>query len=105
MQIVHVACKLATGLSIEGIQIKGSAFDRGLPAHLWPESYGGYVLTLNVPAEVWERWAKDNKDSVMVRQNLIFADSNLAALKKKAKQMKATNGGFGPLDPRKPWKM
>jgi len=98
MSIVHVACKLPTGLNLDGQIIRGTAQGDGRLKP--PETYGGYVITSNVPEEVWKKWHQANKESVMVRRNLIMADSNLAALKQRAKAHSSTSGNRPLQQPR-----
>lgn len=93
--IVHVACKLAAGLMLDGVLIAGSAYDRD-PNVQAPQRFGGYALTLNVPAKTWDRWVRANEASRMVTQDLIFADDNLLALKAKAISLGHLQSGFEP---------
>lgn len=93
--LVHVACKLPAGLIIGGDRISGAAYER-VPGVAPPERPGGYAITLNVPAESWERWAAANAATPMIQRELIFADANLAALKAKANSLGHTFSGFEP---------
>jgi hypothetical protein len=66
--------------------------------------YGGYALTPHVPHEIWDRWLADNKDSAMVKNNLIFALPKFDSARDKAIEMKHVRTGLEPLaqknDPR-----
>lgn len=84
--IVHVACKIASGIALggaDGVKVAGTAFEPqpGIPG---PPRPGGFAITSNVPRDVWEQWLHDNERSVMVTRQLIFADPDLATLKAKA---------------------
>lgn len=93
--IVHVACKLPSGLQIGDVKIGGTAYERvqGVPP---PPNFGGYALAMNVPAQTWNDWAKANEHSRMITHGLIFADANLAALKAKAVSMGHVTSGLEP---------
>lgn len=93
--LVHVACKLPGGFMLGEMKIDGCAYERiaGAPT---PPRFGGYAITLNVPAESWEAWATTNKNSLMVRRDMVFADANLATLKAKAQSLGQVLSGFEP---------
>ncbi len=69
MKTVTVACRVPNGLNIAGRIITGAAQVKG-------NTFGGYALTPNFPADVWDVWYKNNADSHMVENATIFADED-----------------------------
>ncbi len=67
MKTVTVACRVPNGLNIGGHIVTGSAQCNG-------NTHGGYAYTYNFPADVWDAWHKDNEQSHMVQNDVIFAD-------------------------------
>lgn len=63
---------------------------------------GAYALTHNVPADVWEKWLEDNKDSDMVRNKLVFASTSMDTVNGMMDDHDATRSGLEPVDPDKP---
>lgn len=61
----------------------------------------GYALTPNCPKELWERWLKDNKDSPMVQNGLIFAHDSDRSAASEAREKEDVRSGFERLDPNK----
>lgn len=66
----------------------------------------GYAMNKRVPTELWERWLAANKDSAMVKNNLIFANPDYDMTRDEAREKKALRSGLEPLmqdkDPRSP---
>ena len=92
--IVHVACKLATGIQIGSVAARGTAYN---PEEGVPELVGGFRITMNVPKAEWDRWYDGMKDSDLITQNLVFADKNLAVLRKRASENKKVPGSMTPM--------
>jgi hypothetical protein len=63
-----------------------------------PMSFG-YALTHNVPAQVWEKWVEDNRDSDIVRKKLIFAFAKDADVIAATREHETVKSGLEPLDP------
>ncbi|QPF81669.1 hypothetical protein IC762_17750 [Bradyrhizobium genosp. L] len=61
---------------------------------------GGYALTPNVPGDFMEKWMEANKDSPMVKNNVIFVQKSDAAAQKQAKEQKEVQSGLERLDVR-----
>jgi hypothetical protein len=92
MREVDVA--VHTGLSA---RINGPGrLDRGLVNH---PIAGGYALTYNVDADLWASWLAANKDTDMVRNELIFAQEKLANASAQAKANEPRKTGLEPLNP------
>lgn len=67
---------------------------------------GGYALTPGVPADVWERWLEDNKDSPLVKNQMILAHAKQDHAGGMAADRKDLRSGLEPMkqdgDPRMP---
>lgn len=92
--IVHVACKLATGLQIGRVAVLGTAAENGVQQS---ELVGGFRITMNVPKAEWDAWFERMKDSDMVVEKLVFADKNLAVLRGMARDNKKVQGSMRPM--------
>ena len=93
---VVVGCKIPNGIRLsDKVTVRGSARD---PAEEYdPKNYpGGYRLTPNVPAEVWEDWYKRNQDSTLVENNLIFAEPSEDEARNRARRQARTKSGMEP---------
>ena len=66
MKTVTIACKVPNGLNIAGRIVTGAAQVNG-------NTFGGYALTPDFPADVWNAWYKDNEHSHMFENNVVFA--------------------------------
>ena len=59
---------------------------------------GGYAMTPNVPADVAETWMFQNKDSDLVKGNIVFIAKKPAAAEKQAKEQSSVKSGLERLD-------
>ncbi len=122
---VTVACKLPNGLVLRTFDMITKWDDGGKKnyeeARQRPETFtiagagnpikprkdgvqivGGYAITHNVPAAIWNEWAKDNKESDFIKNRLVFAMANPRAAEDKAKNnAKMARTGLEPLNPDK----
>jgi hypothetical protein len=82
----------------ETVTVHGCAVPVGtpLPAH---QIHAGYALTPGVDADFWAEWLKQNKDTTMVKNNLIFAMPTREAIEAKTTEHKAQRSNLEPLDP------
>lgn len=64
-----------------------------------PILVGGYALTPNVPADFWDAWLAQNKDSLMVRNRMVFAMPSANRAIGEAKEHAALRSGLEPLNP------
>jgi hypothetical protein len=63
---------------------------------------GGYVITHNVPIDIWKAWFEDNKRSDFIVNKLVFANEKPADVEDRAKNNgKAARSGLEPLNPEK----
>lgn len=62
---------------------------------------GGYALTSGVSKEFWDRWLKDNANTAIVKNRLIFAHEKQDNTKAEAREKKETRSGLERLDPKK----
>ena len=63
---------------------------------------GGFGLTFGVPKEFWDLWRLQNKDSDIVRNELVFARVKSGAAEGDAKERAEVLSGLERLDPNKP---
>lgn len=90
--------KIASRLG-EAVKINGNAVKFGdIPAFTIA---GGYALTTNVPAEFWDAWLAQNKDSDMVKNGLVFAHGKSDYAADKAKEQKDVLSGLHAIIPDK----
>lgn len=82
------------------VLIHGAAYrvDKA-PAHT---IVGGYGLTPNVDAAFFAEWMKQNADTDMVRNHLIFALAKPESAAAKAKEQALLRSGLEPIDPKMP---
>lgn len=127
---VTVACKMETGLRLRTFNmirhqepVLGGGFREGKIAHfdreVWVngvgkrmeqaprcEVVGGYALTPGIDKDHWERWAKDNAESPIVQNELIFAHENADYVRDWCRERVAQTSGTQQLsggdDPRAP---
>lgn len=123
-ETVTVACKLPNGLVLrnyemvdfdepilgggkkttkraiakgEPFTINGTALNKGdRPEYL---IVGGYALTPGVPKDLFDAWLKANKDSKLVKSNLIFANPTENDARDESKEKKAIRSGLEPIVP------
>ena len=120
---VTVACKLPSGLILrafdmkddreaspmgtrdikvarqrgEAVKLNGFAMAIGKsPQH---QITGGYGLTSGVDAEFFNQWLKDNADSAIVKNGLVFATASDHDTMKEAKGNADVKSNLEPLDP------
>jgi len=60
---------------------------------------GGFALTPNVPAEIWEVWLEQNQDSDIVKHGLIFAYEKPSMAQGEAKEKKELKSGMERIKP------
>jgi hypothetical protein len=57
---------------------------------------GGYAMTPGCPKDLWEKWLEDNRESLLVKNNIIFASSQIDYAGK-ALELKDVKTGMEPL--------
>ena len=80
----------------EGFKVNGPKPLSAQPNFAMP---GGYALTHNVPADMWESWLKANEDSAMVKNKQIFAAASSEVATKMAVEHEDVKSNLEPLDP------
>lgn len=92
--------------NVAEIVIAGNAAEAGkLPRLTGMPNIGDYALTHNVPRDVWEEWCKQNHDSDLLKNGMLFCQSDRARAEDMAKDNAMRWSGMGPLvekDPRNP---
>lgn len=79
------------------IVLNGCAIAVGgqMPKH---QIVGGYGLTTNVPADFAEEWMKQNSESALVKEGLVWVVNSRDAAEKKATDMEEVRSNLEPLD-------
>lgn len=60
---------------------------------------GGYALTEGVPADFWDAWLEQNKDSDMVKNRMIYAQERTTYVAGAAKEQATLRSGMEPINP------
>jgi hypothetical protein len=60
---------------------------------------GGYALTFGVDKEIWDQWLEANRDSDMVRNELVFAHESREVAMAWAKEHEKTVSGLERMNP------
>lgn len=77
----------------EPVEIKGCAAPFGSPILL----VGGYALTPNVDAQFYAQWLKQNSDSDLIKNRVIFAQETRDHLEGQANEQAEILSGLQPL--------
>ena len=126
---VSVACKIPNGLVLQLFEmiedyepvmgggsrkikkakpIDGATFTVRGPAspngqaprgYLRPAVAGGYAITPNVPADLWDKWLEQNRSAPYVRNGMIFATDRRDETIKEAKGNRDVMSGLEPVNP------
>lgn len=67
-----------------------------------PLVIGGYAVTSGIPKDFFDRWLEQNKDSDLVRNNLIFAQTNAERAGDQADEQEELKSGLEAIDPDNP---
>lgn len=87
-----VGCKLPSGLII-----RGSGKQHLLNGSRSSVIIGGYGTTENVPADIWDDFAKDFADSALIRNGVVFAVGDMASVKDAANERSTVKTGIEQL--------
>jgi len=79
----------------EAFTVAGPAVPYG--QHAKVPVVGGYAMTVGVPRDLWEAWLADNKESQLVKNNIIFASPKVDYAGK-ARELEGTKTGLEPLN-------
>jgi len=63
---------------------------------------GGYALTPNVSKDLWDNWYQANKDTPLVKKQIIFAYESISKVEGHARECKDILSGFEGIDPANP---
>lgn len=100
----HRVAALGGGMHVEPRSVaKNKPFKINGPATPFGQApkglvVGGYALTSNVPEDLAKAWMEQNKESDLVRNNLIYIADKADNAAAKAKEQKAVKSGLEPLD-------
>lgn len=88
-----VGCKLPNGLVINGANksVKLNGTNSSILIN-------GYGTTHNVPAEIWDEFAKNFADSPLIRNGVVFAVSDKASAEDAAKEREKVKTGLEQAD-------
>jgi hypothetical protein len=87
------------------ITINGCAYPQAMPPddyHVIGGRLTGYALTHNVPAEFFNTWFEQNRDSDLVRNKIIFAHPTEASARAQVKECMEIKSGLEAIDPDNP---
>lgn len=79
--------------------INGCAYKHGMTE---PQPFvlaGGYALTNNIPADFWNEWLSQNRDSDLVRNKIVMAHEKHESAFSMAKDHAAVWSGLEPITP------
>jgi hypothetical protein len=79
----------------ESVAIKGCDARFGVPII----THGGYALTTGVDKDFWDAWLEQNKETALVKNNLIFAMAREDSAVSKSREMAEIKSGMEPIDP------
>ena len=63
-----------------------------------PATAGGFVLTHNVPKDLWDAWLAQNKDLDLVKNGLVFAHEKSVNANAEAREKESLRSGLEPID-------
>lgn len=92
-----IGCKLPSGFTITHID--------GTKHHLngakTSRIYGGYGVTENVPAAVWDAYSKTHEQANIIKNGTLFSVGDVKSASDAAKERENIKTGFEQLDPSK----
>jgi hypothetical protein len=59
---------------------------------------GGYAITEGCPKDIWDGWYEQNKQGMLVKNGVIFANKDRQSVIKEACERAAVVSGLEPLD-------
>ncbi len=59
----------------------------------------GFAITMGIPKDFWEEWLSQNKEGDYIRNGMVFAHSDLSAVKSEAAEKESLKTGFERMDP------
>jgi hypothetical protein len=59
---------------------------------------GGYAITEGCPREIWEGWLEQNKQSDLVKNQIVFAHRDRNSLINEVRKLAAVRSGLEPID-------
>jgi hypothetical protein len=84
----------------EPVRLRGAAVPFGkMPLHAITS---GYALTYGVKRDFWEHWRESNKDSDLLKNNIVFACGDEQRARDYARDHEKVVTGLEPVDPTKP---
>ena len=80
----------------EAFTVKGNAAAFGQPFRA--PIVGGFAITTGCPEDLWKSWFRDNENSDMVKNGLIFADEKRERVEARARENKKQRSGLERID-------
>jgi hypothetical protein len=96
---VTIGCKLPHGLIIEARDNSGEIVRVTLNGANAARIVGGYGITENVPADVWNAWLKKHAKFPAVINGQVFVHTDLKSVEGEAKNRRNVASGFESIDP------
>lgn len=110
--VISVGCKLPHGMHldirdaeqpIQRVTLKGiNSLTAG--AIIRPALREGFAITENVPKQFFEEWMRTHRNHPAVKNNLIFAHTQIESVRDMGEEFKDELNGFEPIDPNAPAK-
>lgn len=85
----------------EVIEVRGPAYPEGPAPKGYPRRpviIGGYAITRDVPANFWDEWLEQNKDTELVKSRQIIAWASADDVKAEAQENRTRTSGLEPLN-------
>jgi hypothetical protein len=122
--VVFVACKMPHGITLrqfrsievprsdrggvvmekisqqvgDAFTVKGNAAPFGMDARAPIVAGTGFAITTGCPEELWKSWFRDNENSDMVKNRLVFAHEKRDSLEAMCREHKKVRSGLERID-------
>ena len=63
---------------------------------------GGFAITEGCPKDIWEGWLEQNKDSLLIKNGVLFAYKDRNSVMTEVKKRAEVLSGLEPLDKKNP---
>lgn len=87
------------------VHVRGPGIAHGVKGYRAPELEGGYALTHKVDGAFFDEWLKQNADTDLVRNKIVFAASESDDVEAEARDNESRVTGFEPVNPDGDWRV